>query len=262
MRQSTNNPSRSNLHGVNVGTATASGPSGPVDGAWIQSAPAWTEARGSSRLWVAGGVGLGVLGCLALVAAGLQQFAGSGEDAACSSASDCNTRAAAILQAADVPEDQLVLAARMFQRACDQGHAAACNNLGLAHQSGEGVPVDHERARTAFQRACSEGIADACSNEGALYEHGLGVPVNLGDAQRLYFQACRRGSALGCSNLGALYAEGRGVVADPHEAARFFAEACSRGSQVGCTNLFASERTAAARETEPPSAPRHEQPAQ
>lgn len=245
MRQSTNNP-RSNLHGVNAETTTT-GSNGPADSAWTHSTPAWTEARDSNRLWVAAGVGLGVLGCLALGAAALQRFAGSAEDAPCASANDCNARAAAILQAGEVPEDQLALAARMFQRACDEGHAAACNNLGLAHQTGEGVPVDYERARTAFQRACSDGIAEACNNEGALYEHGLGVPVNLGDAQRLYFQACRRGSALGCSNLGALYAEGRGVVADESEAARFFTEACSRGSEVGCTNLFASERAAAER---------------
>lgn len=253
MRQSTNNPSLDNLRAVNAGAGASNG---PVDGAWIQSMPAWREARASSRLWVAAGVGLGVLGCLALGAAALQRFAGSADDAACSTANDCNARAAAIIHAPAVPEDQLALAARMFQRACDQGHGAACNNLGLAHQSGAGVPVDHERARTAFQRACSEGIADACSNEGALHEHGLGVPVNLGDAQRLYFQACRRGSALGCSNLGALYAEGRGVELDPNEAARFFAEACSRGSEVGCANLFASERAAAEREAAAMPAPR------
>jgi TPR repeat protein len=241
MREPTKSPSPSNLNGT---SDAAFRTTGPVDGAWSQSTSAWSEARRPSRLWIASGVGLGVLGCLALVAAAFQRFAGTENDAACGNANDCNARAAALLQSPDTSADELAVAARLLSRACDQGHAAACNNLGLAHQSGQGVPIDYDRAKTAFQRACSAGFAEGCSNEGALHEHGLGVPVNLGDAQRLYFQACRRGSALGCSNLGALYAEGRGVVADGAEASRFFTEACSRGSEVGCTNLFVSERSA------------------
>jgi TPR repeat protein len=201
--------------------------------------PAWS-AENTSRLWVAAGAGLGVLACLALGTVALKAFLPTGGDATCSTGDDCNERGVALAQAPDT----LDLAARSFQRGCDQGHAAACNNLGLAYQSGRGVAEDFEQARTAFQRACGEGFAEGCSNEGVLHEQGLGVAKNLGDAQRLYLQACRRGSALGCSNLGALYAEGRGVAANPGEAARFFAEACSRGSDVGCANLFESQRAA------------------
>jgi TPR repeat protein len=241
MREPTKSPSPNDMNGT---AAAAFRKTEPVDGAWIQSTTAWSEARRPSRLWLASGVGLGVLGCFALVAAAVHTLAGGKDDAACQSANDCNARAAALLQSPDTSADDLALAARLLSRACDQGHAAACNNLGLAHQSAQGVPLDYDRARTAFQRACSAGFPEGCSNEGALYEHGLGVPANLGDAQRLYFQACKRGSALGCSNLGALYAQGRGVVADGAEASRFFAEACSRGSDVGCTNLFAAERSA------------------
>jgi len=244
MRESTKNRSGSELEGTAPNGLMTASSTALVDGAWNQSMPAWREAARPSRLWMAAGVGLGVLGCVALGAAAFQRLSQSGADAACGSARDCNAHAAALTQTADASSEQLALAARLFQRACDGGLAAACNNLGLAHQAGQGVPADYERARTAFQRACSAGFAEGCSNEGVLHEHGLGVPVNLGDARRLYFQACRRGSALGCSNLGALYAEGRGVVADDSEAARFFAEACSRGSDVGCANLFESERAA------------------
>ena len=219
-----------------------------LDGAWIQSMPAWRESN-SQHLWIAAGAGLGVLACIALAGAAFERLSRSGESDSCASGVECNARGAALAQPADASEEQLTRAAKLFQRGCDQGNAAACNNLGLAHQGGRGLPTDYARALGAFQRACSEGFAEGCSNEGALHENGLGVPVNRGDAQRLYFQACRRGSALGCSNLGALYAAGRGVTADETEAARFFGEACSRGSDVGCANLFESERAAAARDS-------------
>jgi hypothetical protein len=233
MMRDTRNPSLSG------GDGSKPSSTGLAEGAWSQSLPAWS-AQNTSRLWLGAGAGLGVLACLALGAAALKAFLPAGNDATCSTGSDCNERGVALAQAPDA----LALAARLFQRGCDQGHAAACNNLGLAYQSGRGVAENFEQARTAFQRACSEGFAEGCSNEGVLHEQGLGVPKNLGDAQRLYLQACQHGSALGCSNLGALYAEGRGVEADSGQAARFFAEACSRGSDVGCRNLFQSEHEA------------------
>ena len=232
MTRDTRNPALNGRNGIASKLASA----GPAEATWSQSLPAWS-AENTSRLWVAAGAGLSVLAFLALGTAVLRAFLPAGnDDATCSTGDDCNERGAALAQ-----EDDLALAAWMFQRGCDQGHGAACNNLGLAYQSGQGVVEDLEQARTAFQRACSDGFAEGCSNEGVLHEQGLGVPVNLGDAQRLYFQACQRGSALGCSNLGALYARGRGVEVDPGEAARFFAEACMRGSGIGCANLFESQ---------------------
>lgn len=246
MPKSTENPSFDRLGGASPSTGVKPEASMP-EGAWIQSMPAWRESN-SQHLWIAAGAGLGVLACLALAGALFERFSGSAANDSCASGEECNARGAALSQPADASEEQLTRAARLFQRGCDQGSATACNNLGLAHQGGRGLPIDHARALAAFQRACSAGFAEGCSNEGALHEHGLGVPVNLGDAQRLYFQACRRGSALGCSNLGALYASGRGVLTDETEAARFFGEACSRGSDVGCANLFESERAASARD--------------
>jgi hypothetical protein len=193
------------------------------------------------------GAGLGVLGCLALGAAVFRSLWGPWPESTCADGAACNAAGAGYARAPDATENDLVLAARLFQRGCDLGYAAACNNLGLAHESGSGVPQDYERAMVAFERACSGGIAEGCSNQGTLHEHGLGVPVNLGDAQRAYNQACRRGSALGCSNLGVLYAEGKGVPADEAMASRLFAEACQGGSDVGCDNLFEVEHQASGR---------------
>jgi TPR repeat protein len=236
MRQSTSNGASA--------SGGASTPSLKATGGWSAPEPttAWKDAANASgRWWLMIGAGLGALGCLAVGAAALRAFSGPSAESLCTDGLGCNAAGASYAEATDASDADLAMAARLFKRGCDLGHAPACNNLGLAHAGGRGVPQDHVRAMGAFERACSGGFAEGCSNQGTLFEHGLGVPVNVGDAQRAYNQACRRGSALGCSNLGVLYSEGRGVEVNEGTAARLFAEACRAGSQVGCTNLFASE---------------------
>lgn len=235
MRQSTSN-------------GATGGSIGPEVHGWSAPEPAWKEAASASERWtVMIGAGLGVLGCLAVGAALYRSFLGPLPEAMCADGASCNAAGASYARVPDAKEDDLALAGRLFQRGCELGHAPACNNLGLAHESGSGVPLDYQRAMLAFERACSGGFAEGCSNLGTLYEHGLGVPTNLGDAQRAYNQACRRGSALGCSNLGVLYAEGKGLPADEGMASRLFAEACKGGSDVGCDNLFEIEQQASNR---------------
>ncbi len=221
--------------------------------AWNRTTP-WNEAARISRpLGLGAAVALGLVACFTLVGATVRGLSRDSLAASCKSASECNELGARFAAAPAGPSGvtapegsegapkDAAMASRLFQRACDLGSAAGCNNLGLAYKRAQGVPEDYTLAMASFERACSGGLAEGCSNQGVLYEHGLGVSVNLGDAQRLYQQACRRGSALGCSNLGALYAEGRGVVADQQAAARLFGGACSAGSSIGCSNLFESE---------------------
>lgn len=239
MRQSTSNRAS---EGVNASTPPTETSLGPDATSVLEPVTAWKEAAAASgRWWLMVGAGLGVLACVAVAGATLRALSGPSPDTLCSDGIGCNAAGVAYAENADASDDDLNLAARLFQRSCDLGHGPACNNLGLAHQSGRGVPEDYERAMLAFERACSLGFAEGCSNQGALYEHGLGVSANLGDARRLYNLACRRGSALGCSNLGVLYAKGLGVNEDETVAARLFAGACTAGSEVGCTNLLASE---------------------
>lgn len=210
----------------------------PLVGTWSHTAP-WDDSNTSRRRGIMAGAGLGLLALFA-IAGGLARHFGAGSSTSCATGAECTQLGVRYAQGADGVTADGPLAARLFQRACDLGHAAGCNNLGLSFQSAEGVPQDFERAMDYFGRACSAGFAEGCNNQGALYEHGQGVPVNLGDAQRLYTQACRHGSGLGCSNLGVLYAQGRGVPTNLAEAARLFREACSAGSSVGCNNLVDS----------------------
>ena len=247
MRQST-----SNRAGEGVGTSTPSSSQGPEAWSALEPVTAWKEAAAATgRWWVMVGVGFGALGCLALGAAAVRALMGPSPESLCADGAGCNAAGVGYAEAADAGDDDRAMAARLFQRGCDFGYGAACNNLGLAYQDARGVPQDYELAMTAFARACSLDVAEGCSNKGTLYEHGHGVAANLGDARRLYSLACRRGSPLGCSNLGVLYAEGRGVEADDAAAARLFVEACRAGSEVGCTNLFASEQRAPQHGTPP-----------
>lgn len=236
MRQSTSNPTQ---HGSESSAASGGVTQGEGWSTAGEAALVWHDDERTGRRWIIAASGLGVLACLVVAAAAARSLS---PPLPCATAKECNELGAHHAQAPDAQPEDLALAARLFQRGCEQGHAAACNNLGLAYQRAEGVPQDHTRAMTFFERACSGGFAEGCSNKGALYEHGLGVAANVGDAQRLYSQACRRGSALGCSNLGVLFKEGRGVTPDSEAASRLFAEACTAGSPVGCSNLFLSEQ--------------------
>jgi uncharacterized protein len=220
-------------------TAPVAGAEGPFLDTWSHAAP-WNDTSVTSRrLGILAGVALSLVGVLA-VAAGLARHFG-GPAATCATGAECAQLGAQYANGTDGLVENDALAARLFQRSCDLGDAAGCNNLGLAFESGDGVTQDYQLAMDYFSRACSGGVAEGCNNQGALYEHGRGVGVNLGDAQRLYTQACRHGSGLGCSNLGVLYAQGRGVPADAALAASLFREACSAGSSVGCNNVIGSD---------------------
>ena len=243
MRQSTSNRT---IEGNGASTPLISN----APGGWAASEPAtaWQDAAAAGgRWWIAAAGGLGFLACVAVGALVVRAVSGPSLDKLCADGVSCNAAGAGYAQAPNASDADQVLAARLFQRGCEMGHAPACNNLGLAYESAQGVPQDYVQAMNAFERACSGGFAEGCSNQGTLHEHGLGVPVNLGDAQRAYTQACRRGSALGCSNLGVLYAEGRGVPSDDGMAVRLFSEACRGGSQVGCANLFEAEHESSER---------------
>ena len=121
-------------------------------------------------------------------------------------------------------------------RGCAGDDAIACNDLGVTAL--HSAPSDARLAARSFERACENGSADGCSNLGALYEAGVGVRASSSAAADLYERACAGGAALGCSNLGALYARGKGVARDEREAQRLFSEACASGSAAGCNNLM------------------------
>jgi TPR repeat protein len=64
---------------------------------------------------------------------------------------------------------------------------------------------NYSEAVTMFAKACDNGSAKGCFDLGTLYENGIGVAQNKYQAAALYTQACRGGEASGCSNMGLKY---------------------------------------------------------
>lgn len=74
-----------------------------------------------------------------------------------------------------------------------QGHAKAQFNLGLMHDKGEGVRVDHEEAASRYLPAAEQGIAEAQYNLGIMYAKGQGVFQNDDKATYWFTKAAEQG---------------------------------------------------------------------
>jgi TPR repeat protein len=64
----------------------------------------------------------------------------------------------------------------LYARACEQGHGAACNTLGLRAAAGTGMPSDRPRAAHLFAEACHAGCAAGCLNLASCSAPADGVP--------------------------------------------------------------------------------------
>jgi len=141
----------------------------------------------------------------------------------------CNQRGYMYAHAIGGPQDG-VAAARYYERACAMGDARGCSNLGYLYSEGVGVPRDDARAIALYKRACDGGGPIGCSNIGTLFEEGHGLPKNLGMAVSYYQRGCDGGSGFGCAYLGRWY-----LNTDKAHAHRLFERACALGEPMGCT---------------------------
>ena len=106
-------------------------------------------------------------------------------------------------------------AARIFQKAADQGDAQAQCGLGYGKQRGEGgLKKDDEAAAQLYRRAADQGFAMAQCNLGMCYDKGEGVPQDLAMATRLYRKAADQGFADAQFGIGICYVTGEGVPRD------------------------------------------------
>nr|WP_314239031.1 hypothetical protein [uncultured Campylobacter sp.] len=67
---------------------------------------------------------------------------------------------------------------------------------------------DYQKAARLYQKACDEGWALGCSNLGVLYADGQGVKQNFPTAKQYYGKACDLGLQLGCDNYRMLNEKG------------------------------------------------------
>ena len=100
-------------------------------------------------------------------------------------------------------------AARLFNLACEGGHARACYDLGdklgcyalaYAHQTGVGAAKDEARAYDLYKNSCELGLAKGCNEAGYMSERGMGVNADVKAAVKFYEKACKMGLEVGCEN--------------------------------------------------------------
>lgn len=86
----------------------------------------------------------------------------------------------------------------LYERACGQGWAAACERLGLAYFEGQGIRQDSERSAALFARACAGGIADACASLAYQFKQGNGVIRDEQQSLAHLRKACDLGMSAAC----------------------------------------------------------------
>lgn len=127
-------------------------------------------------------------------------------------------------------------AARLFNLACEGGHARACYDIGAMIASGKVVAMQPEAAVKFYERAHKMG--DKLGSYALAYAHqtGAGVAKDEARAYELYKNACELGLAKGCNEAGYMSERGMGASADIKAAVKFYEKACKMGLEVGCEN--------------------------
>jgi TPR repeat protein/tRNA A-37 threonylcarbamoyl transferase component Bud32 len=188
----------------------------------------------------------------------------------------CTALAATVAEGAKGRAPSPIVARETFERACADGEAAACNDVGFllggflasprrgprgelvyklrcagAIEAGcasfgerrevlpKGSPTDPRAAYAAFDRACREGLTTACVNQAALLHAGLGVPRDRAAAEKLFSDACMRGDAGACGEQGAeLLTVRLGRSRDVRAGLSLLERACKGGEEDSCTALY------------------------
>ena len=89
-----------------------------------------------------------------------------------------------LLMAADAVKAESKEIAELRIKA-ERGHAVAQCNLGVAYDTGQGVPKDEAEAVKWFRKAADQENASAQSNLGVMYANGRGVPKDARASQAM-----------------------------------------------------------------------------
>ena len=123
-------------------------------------------------------------------------------------------------------------AARLYEKACTGGVAAACTTLAY------GI-FDRDKAGAAkhLGRACELGDGPACTRLGSMHWAGQGVPTDSTRAYSLSMQGCEKGDPRGCFAVAACHKSGQCAEKDEAKATAFMKRACDGGDKTACLNL-------------------------
>ena len=176
----------------------------------------------------------------------------------CPDARGCYGAAKKAREADDMPK-----AKELYGLACEQGHAEACNELGVLSEesdaarslelkvqacdlgslfgcanAGEGLSdSEPRRALIYYRKACAPATearvrAVACLH-GGITAYGAD---DFDTAFEMSSTVCNDELADGCNLLGVLYLQGKGVAADEARGKKLVHRACAAGNEEACSN--------------------------
>ena len=101
-------------------------------------------------------------------------------------------------------------AAQSNQKACDDGNAEACYNLGVMQDTApwvwvDGVTPGPAKAVQLYQKGCDGGIARSCLQLGWKYYEGFPVTKDIAKSVQLFQKACDIGDAQLCISIARIH---------------------------------------------------------
>lgn len=116
---------------------------------------------------------------------------------------------------------------------CERNYSAFCNDYGVFLQTGKGVRQNLNEAMKYYEKSCDLGWGAGCDNLGNVYYF---EKKDYKEAKNYFEKACDLNSGNGCYNLATSYYNGKGVRQDKSLAKEYYGKACDNGEQKGCDN--------------------------
>lgn len=115
-----------------------------------------------------------------------------------------------------------------YQKAAQNGYAAAQNSLGYAYEWGQGIEMNMQDALRWYRQAAKQGYAQAQNNLGTMYDYGKGVDDDEKQATYWYQKAAEQGNSTAQRNLGLMYSKGSGVKQNDETAFQWYLKAADQ----------------------------------
>ena len=132
---------------------------------------------------------------------------------------------------------------QQWQKAAEQGDAAAQYNLGIAYTIGSGVTLNHAEAVKWYSKAANQGNAKAQLSLGIAYIKGEGIAKNAVESAKWFRKSADQGNTTAQCSLGVAYVNGDGVGRDISTAYGWLLLAKSGGNQSAPKLLAALDKS-------------------
>lgn len=121
-----------------------------------------------------------------------------------------------------------------YTECCENGVVDGCSRIGLYYRGGfQGIDKDEKKAKNFFQKACDEGNANGCFNLGTMYLKGDVVKQDYSKTIQLYKKACENNEFHACFSLGDMYSQGIGTEQNRSQAKGYYKKSCEQFG-MGC----------------------------